>query len=78
MIEVADTTTEFDRNEKLPRYAAVGVAETWLVNVADRCIEQYTQPRNGAYQIRRVRRQGDTLEAAVLPGLALPVAQIFA
>ena len=44
LIEVSDTTLDFDRNEKLPRYAVAGIPEAWLVNRRDNRIEAYTDP----------------------------------
>jgi Uma2 family endonuclease len=35
LIEVGDTTAEFDRQVKLPRYIEAGVAHVWLVNISD-------------------------------------------
>ena len=34
VVEVGDTTAEWDRRHKLPLYAAAGVAEVWLVDLA--------------------------------------------
>ena len=34
LIEVANTSVAYDRDEKLPRYASSGIAEAWLVNLS--------------------------------------------
>jgi Uma2 family endonuclease len=77
LIEVANTSLVYDRTEKLPRYAAAGIAEVWLVNVARRTIEQYAHPVAGQYQVKKVLSRGMMLEAAAIPDLALTVNQIF-
>lgn len=77
LIEVANTSIVYDRTEKLPRYAAAGIAEVWLVNVARRTIEQYANPVAGQYQVRKVLSRGMTLEASTILDLALTVEQIF-
>lgn len=69
VIEVADTTLQFDREEKLPRYAAAGIPEAWIVNLAQQCIEQYTAPANGRYAQMQPVRFGDQLTSATLPQL---------
>jgi len=33
VIEVADSTLEYDRDEKIPRYAQMRIPEVWLVDV---------------------------------------------
>jgi putative restriction endonuclease len=47
VIEVADTTLQEDRTTKLELYADAKVAVYWLVNLIDRRVEVYTQPRGG-------------------------------
>jgi Uma2 family endonuclease len=44
LVEVADTTLDFDRKRKGPLYAASGVADYWIVNLIDRCVEVYRDP----------------------------------
>lgn len=50
IVEVSDTTLDFDRNKKLPMYARHEIPEVWIVNVPDEVLEIYTQPVNGVYQ----------------------------
>jgi Uma2 family endonuclease len=47
LIEVSDTSLEFDRGVKLSLYAEAGIPQYWILNIAERCIEVYTQPRSG-------------------------------
>ena len=35
IIEVADSTLEYDRDEKIPRYAQMRIPKVWLVDVND-------------------------------------------
>ena len=39
LVEVADSSLEFDRNSKRPQYAAAGIPEYWVVNFNDRQLE---------------------------------------
>lgn len=34
VVEVAETSAAYDREVKLPRYAGAGIAEVWLVDLA--------------------------------------------
>lgn len=77
VIEVADTPAEYDRSEKLPRYAAAHIAEAWLIDVSSQVIEQYWQPRNGKYLLKRLAERGDTVEAQAIPSLQVPIDRIF-
>lgn len=50
IIEVADTTIKYDREVKIPLYAQEGVAEVWLVDINEECVEVFREPVNGSYQ----------------------------
>lgn len=77
LIEVADTSLDDDRAIKVPLYAENGIAECWIVNLLDRVVEVYRQPGNGRYtDVRRVG-PGEILGIALLPGVALPVVDLF-
>jgi Uma2 family endonuclease len=55
VIEVSDSSLSFDRGAKLAVYAAAKVVQYWIVNVNERRIEVYTQPKGGknpAYKTR--------------------------
>lgn len=44
VIEVAHSTVEIDRVLKGQVYASAGIAEYWIVNLLDQCVEVYTKP----------------------------------
>jgi len=44
VIEVADSSAEFDRQIKMPRYARGGVAELWLVDLERDVVVVYQNP----------------------------------
>jgi len=44
VVEVAETTLQFDRIEKGSLYAAGGVLDYWIVNLVDRVLEVYRDP----------------------------------
>ena len=77
VVEVANTSLASDRNEKLPAYAAAGIPEVWLVNVARQSIEQYTQPLHGQYGQKQIVYRGETLVSTIVTGIELPVDRIF-
>lgn len=78
IVEVADTSLEFDREVKGSLYAENGIVEYWIANLDDRCLEVFRQPRSdGTYADVRMLRLGDTADVAALPGVAVPVADIL-
>lgn len=78
LVEVADTSADFDRTEKRPRYAAAGIAEYWLVDLEAEVVEVARTPENDDYAEITTAKPGDTLTVAALPDLdALPVDAIL-
>lgn len=47
LVEVAESSLAEDRGEKLRTYAAAKIAVYWIVNLLDRRVEVYTQPKGG-------------------------------
>lgn len=73
VIEVADTSVEYDRHVKVPLYAQVGIPEVWLVNLSEDLIEIYTDAANGSYKnVRRVKH-GESFSLQAVPGIAFSV-----
>lgn len=56
LAEVADSSLKFDQQDKLRIYAVSGVAVYWIVNLIDRRVEVYTQPRGGKNPAYRARQ----------------------
>lgn len=77
LIEVGDTSLPFDRDVKLPLYAAGGVHELWLVSLPDRTVEVHREPVRRSYRWTRRTFPGDTLEPERLPGLVIAVDEVF-
>jgi Uma2 family endonuclease len=78
VIEVADTSLDYDRETKGPLYAENGIAEYWIVNLVDRCLEVYRQPQtDGTYGDVRTLRPGDSVSLALLPAVSVSVANVI-
>ena len=77
VIEVAETSAEFDRQIKVPRYARGGVAELWLVDLERDVVVVYRDPAGEAYQQVQVFHRGETLTIAALGGPGVPVHAIL-
>lgn len=84
VIEVSDSTLPTDRGVKRRVYARAGVPQYWIVNVAERQVEVYSDPTGPdpapAYRQRRDFTVGDEVPV-VLDGVAVGhvrVAELFA
>ena len=77
IIEVAETSVAYDRDEKVPRYAQSGIREAWLIDIAQGVVEQYTHPLGDHYGARQTLKRGEVVRATTVPDLALPIDQIL-
>ena len=60
VIEVADSSLDFDRDTKAALYAEAGIPEYWIVNLIDNCVEVHRGPKaDGSYaDCQRVSKGG--------------------
>jgi Uma2 family endonuclease len=65
LAEVAETTLEYDRGDKLLAYASAAIPVYWIVNLVDSQVEVYTQPGLSGYQTRRVYLPGQDIPVVV-------------
>jgi Uma2 family endonuclease len=73
----SDTTLKFDREAKIPLYAASGISEVWIANLLDRVIEVYRHPESQEYQTIQQYQQGEILSILALEGITVSVNEIF-
>jgi Uma2 family endonuclease len=80
VVEVSVDSLRMDRLIKGRVYARAAIPEYWVVDVAGKAVEIYTAPEaaQGRYLTLRTLAAGETLSSPALPGLALPVAELFA
>lgn len=77
LVEVSDSTLEYDRETKKNLYAEAGIAEFWLVNLKNDTIEVYAHPKNGNYYSARILEPGETIESAAVEDLTLALNEIL-
>jgi Uma2 family endonuclease len=77
VIEVAATSLAFDRNTNGPLYAKTGIADYWIVNVRNRCVEVYREPVRGRYTDRQTYRDDETVSPLAFPKVSLTVNCLF-
>ena len=77
VIEVADTTQHRDRVIKLPRYAAAGLPEYWIVDLKANAVDVYREPVEWGYREARRNVRGTTVAPAAFPDIVIPVDDIL-
>lgn len=77
LIEVSDSTVEYDRNIKKTLYAEAGITEFWIVNLPDKTVECFSSPKNGNYRLARILEKGEAVESTAVEDLKLSVEEIL-
>jgi Uma2 family endonuclease len=76
LIEVADSSLDFDRQTKVPLYAEAGISELWIVNLAQRQVEVFRNPGQQGFDERREVTDG-YLTPLAFPDIAASLTDIL-
>jgi Uma2 family endonuclease len=77
IIEVADSTVEYDRTIKFPKYATAGIPETWLINLEAERIEVHSNPKANIYGMVKIYQRGEEVLSETMPELKLKADDIL-
>ena len=79
IIEVSDSTVDYDRNVKIPKYAQAGVPEVWQVNLAYGLIDTFSDldPATVKYRSTRRHLHEQSITPTQLPDVTLEVGDIL-
>jgi Uma2 family endonuclease len=78
IIEVADSSLEYDLGEKCELYAQAGVAEYWVVNVRMKSVEVFRGPTKAGYRSTQAYSLNDSIAPQSVPGAVLSIRDLFA
>jgi Uma2 family endonuclease len=73
LIEVADSTYVTDRDVKVPLYAQSGIPQTILIDVRNRHLWHFSEPREYGYQVVRRYGSGDQVTIAMTSTLSITI-----
>lgn len=74
VVEVSDTSLAYDRNTKLPQYAAAGIPEAWLVDLTTDTVEVHSEPGSDGYGKMTRSGRGRKVVSATLTDLTFDAA----
>ncbi len=77
LVEVAESSLPYDRDKKLPLYAAAGIAEIWLVDILGRSLTLYREPCADGYGSATPAPDLTRLSAVLLPGRTIDLGGLF-
>ena len=77
LVEIADSSLQYDREVKLPYYASLEIPETWIVNLRDDRVEAHTEPSPQGYRATRIYERGDSISPTAFPDVEIAVNDII-
>jgi len=77
VVEVVDSSREYDRGLKLPLYARFGIREVWLIDLQREAVEAYRQPGLRGYRDTSTLGRGHRLAPATFPRTRLATDELL-
>lgn len=75
LIEISDSTLNYDLNKKHDLYASHGISEFWVVDGQRHCVHVFRAPLNGVFSESQVLNVGDSLTLPGCDGTTLGVSE---
>lgn len=82
LIEVSDTTLNYDRTKKASLYAQNKIADYWILNLKNRCLEVYRRPIRDkklgfVYTEIQIITEGETISPLAAPEAKIEIADLL-
>ncbi len=77
MVEVSDTSLEYDRGPKMNAYALCGIREFWILNLQDDVLEIYRRPEDGTYGEQVIVKADGQASPQAFPDVVIDLSEII-
>ena len=77
LVEVADTSLDYDRDIKMPLYARHGIPEVWLVDLNARHLEVHRHPTRRGYRELLRPENSESVALSMLPGVSISLDDLW-
>lgn len=82
LIEVSDSTLEYDQTVKLPLYAEAQIQDYWIMNLVANQLERYSQPYQDSqgsfgYRLKQIALKTETIALPGFSNLLIDLSQVF-
>ena len=78
LVEIAETSLRYDREIKVPLFAAHGIPELWIVDVGERVFWTYRELRAGVYAEIENTGRPRKLRLSAAPEIEIDLSGLFA
>ena len=77
ILEISDSTLDYDRNAKGTAYARAGIRQYIVLNVREKTLEDYREPDFDGFQTKRTLRAGQAFDLVAFPEIVLSVSDFL-
>jgi Uma2 family endonuclease len=77
VVEVSDTTLAYDRNVKVPHFAAAGVPEVWIEDLTGGVLLVFRDPSGSSYKTCLTLNREDTISAQSFPEIVFDISELL-
>jgi Uma2 family endonuclease len=77
VVEVADSSLEYDRKRKAHAYAGAGIEDYWIVNLTGACLEVYRSPSPDGYRSVATHSRDASITPLAAPDAVVRVADLL-
>ncbi len=77
VVEVADTTLKYDRDVKVPRYAAGGVTEVWIGDLRRNVLLVFRDPEGNNFKTCLTLKPADSISVQAFPDCVFSVQELL-
>ncbi|PSB17151.1 hypothetical protein C7B76_10350 [filamentous cyanobacterium CCP2] len=82
VIEISDSSLDYDRVTKIPLYAEAGIYDYWIFNLQQNILETYCEPYQNndeefGYRLKRIVLPNETIALPNFPDLVIDLVNIF-
>jgi Uma2 family endonuclease len=82
LLEISDSTLEYDQTTKLSLYAEAQIQDYWIMNLVANQLERYSQPYQDAqgnfgYRHKQIALKTETIALLGFPNLFLDLSRVF-
>ncbi len=77
LVEVVESSGDYDREVKVPLYARFGIREVWLVDLEKGILEVYREPSQKGYRTRQLLGDDATVSPIAFPEIELSVSEVL-
>jgi Uma2 family endonuclease len=77
LIEVVDSSLNYDRTIKLPQYASYQTPEVWLFNLKEQRLDIYQQPESDYYRLHLRPKVGESIQPLLVEAVNVDWSGLF-